>query len=396
MSYTTLDVRTLDSQPSHVAPWVAAIGRAGLLCSLAVSGCQGGDGTGLDASGNPMTASTAANTPSAFAATWKGVQDHVFTPICTQCHIGAGAPLGLRFEEAVSYELLITQRRASVEQPSLLTVEPGNPDGSYLIRKIEGWPSITGGRMPLGLSPLPQDAINTIRNWIAAGAPRTKGAIPASIAPPDLQPPLFYGPPVARSNGSTGAWVQWLPATDGQTPSGAMTYRVYACPVIFPLADATPVLETPPAITSAYLSGLALATTYRIGVRARDQAGNLSDYPGEALLATGLLADTTPPRCEGLIGTRLQDASFIHCWWQPAMDDFDPPDALVYRVTWTEIDSPGFPDDTSRMLVTAPGATHVMLSGLRRAARYRIAVSVGDTSGNWSPSHGYVDVATPP
>jgi hypothetical protein len=48
-------------------------------------------------------------------------------------------------------------------------VEPGDPDGSYLIHKLEGTAAV-GGRMPLGGTPLDQETIDTIRDWILDGA----------------------------------------------------------------------------------------------------------------------------------------------------------------------------------------------------------------------------------
>jgi hypothetical protein len=56
-------------------------------------------------------------------------------------------------------------------QVALDRVEPGNPDDSYLIRKLEGGPGITGVRMPQGGPFLDQATIDTIRQWIADGAP---------------------------------------------------------------------------------------------------------------------------------------------------------------------------------------------------------------------------------
>ena len=52
-----------------------------------------------------------------------------------------------------------------------MRVNPGNPDQSYIVQKIEGNAAV-GGRMPLGPGRyLPQDRIDLIRRWIAAGAP---------------------------------------------------------------------------------------------------------------------------------------------------------------------------------------------------------------------------------
>jgi hypothetical protein len=59
---------------------------------------------------------------------------------------------------------------ASTEVPSLNRIEPGNPDGSYLLRKVEGSAAV-GGRMPLDGPPYLSNAqIQAIRDWISAGA----------------------------------------------------------------------------------------------------------------------------------------------------------------------------------------------------------------------------------
>ncbi len=56
----------------------------------------------------------------------------------------------------------------------LVRVDPGKPDSSYLIMKLEGTQLNKGGtgvRMPFGAEPLPADTIALIRSWIKAGAP---------------------------------------------------------------------------------------------------------------------------------------------------------------------------------------------------------------------------------
>ena len=83
------------------------------------------------------------------------------------CHTGAGAPQGLRLDEANGYGLLVGV--ASMEVPSLLRVDPGDPNNSYLIQKLEGT-AASGGRMPLNGTPLPQSTIDIIRQWISDGA----------------------------------------------------------------------------------------------------------------------------------------------------------------------------------------------------------------------------------
>src|SRR5262245_10317919 len=138
---------------------------------LALVACTAGNGEGLDANGQPIPINPPGNSQ------FQEIQDTVFTPICTQCHIGANAPLGLRLDAANSYALLVNVD--SGEVGTLERVNPGNPDQSYIVQKIQGNAAV-GGRMPLGQAALPQDRIDLIRSWIAGGAQ------PASVAPNNL------------------------------------------------------------------------------------------------------------------------------------------------------------------------------------------------------------------
>jgi len=136
---------------------------APLLCS-ALTACAG-SGDGLDANGRPLDEGPGPGEPSVFSQ----IQDTIFTPICTQCHAGASAPLGLRLDAGNSYSQLVGV--ASVEEPALMRVRPGDAGNSYLVHKIEGRAS-SGGRMPLGGPPLSPAQIDLIRSWIAGGATR--------------------------------------------------------------------------------------------------------------------------------------------------------------------------------------------------------------------------------
>jgi hypothetical protein len=136
-------------------------GPLGLPALLLIAGCSG-SGVGLDANGRPQQSPDAPLT-----AEFSSIQSHVFTPICTECHAGASAPLGLRLDAASAYAALVNA--PSVESPGLKRVSPGDPAGSYMLHKIEGTASV-GGRMPLGETPLPQATIDIIRQWIQDGA----------------------------------------------------------------------------------------------------------------------------------------------------------------------------------------------------------------------------------
>ena len=53
---------------------------------------------------------------------------------------------------------------------NLKRVDPGYPEGSYLLKKLRGDSDILNSQMPLG-SVLSDEQIEMIREWIAGGAP---------------------------------------------------------------------------------------------------------------------------------------------------------------------------------------------------------------------------------
>src|SRR5262245_44067402 len=140
-----------------------------LALVVSLNGCAG-NGNGLDENGNPIGSGGGGNLPVAFDPTFTNIQTNVFNSICIQCHVGAAAPQGLRLDSQNSYDALVN--RLSSERQDLFLVQPGNPDNSYLIRKLEGGPAIAVAQMPLNLTPLSQETINAIRVWISQGAQR--------------------------------------------------------------------------------------------------------------------------------------------------------------------------------------------------------------------------------
>ena len=129
-----------------------------------LAACSAGDGSGLDNNGRPIGES---DNGGPLIATLDSIQDNVFTPICTFCHIGAAAPQGLRLDEGNSHSQLVGI--SSSEVPGILRVAPGDPDNSYLVQKLEGTAAV-GEQMPFGGPALPQSTIDVIRQWIIDGA----------------------------------------------------------------------------------------------------------------------------------------------------------------------------------------------------------------------------------
>ena len=91
---------------------------------------------------------------------------------CVSCHTANGrTPAGqLNLDVADPHAVLVNG--ASRLNPGQTLVVPGNPDASYLVRKLEGGPAINGVRMPLGGPYLTAGQISIVRRWIELGAPK--------------------------------------------------------------------------------------------------------------------------------------------------------------------------------------------------------------------------------
>ena len=156
------------------------------IFTLFVASCTGGDGSGLP----PKLP------PGAFGPNFSEIQANIFVLNCatTGCHLGAGAPQGLRLDDANSYGMLVGV--PSSESSSTLRVAPGDPGNSYLIQKLEGSASV-GAQMPLGAPALEQASIDVIRQWISDGAIDDREASSNPIKVTSLSP--VPGTPLAAA-----------------------------------------------------------------------------------------------------------------------------------------------------------------------------------------------------
>jgi len=124
--------------------------------------------------------STIAGPTPSLEPTFSSIQTEIFETTdaagrqsCVSCHNANGQRFtaGLSLEHSVAYDQLVNV--SSVEQPGLMRVAPGNPDGSYIVHKLEGQAGIVGRRMPYNGPPYLTDGqIQILRRWIAIGAPR--------------------------------------------------------------------------------------------------------------------------------------------------------------------------------------------------------------------------------
>lgn len=136
------------TRTSWFVPGVAAVGAAASLASLSV------------AAPRPSAADHAAAFPQDTVSFADDVAP-IFKQRCVQCH-GAEGEDGVRAEAGL---LLLTYEQVMAGSEFGTVVEAGDPVKSYLLEMI------VDGAMPEEGDPVPEEEIELIRAWIAAGAP---------------------------------------------------------------------------------------------------------------------------------------------------------------------------------------------------------------------------------
>ena len=98
--------------------------------------------------------------------TWENVRDTVLVPSCgfSTCHALPGAA-GFGVDGETLAEELIDQ--PAFQDPTVPLVDPGNPDGSYLLMKLEGAAGIDGDPMPPPDGGMDAARVQLVRDWIA-------------------------------------------------------------------------------------------------------------------------------------------------------------------------------------------------------------------------------------
>jgi hypothetical protein len=92
---------------------------------------------------------------------------------CTNCHSNTGRNPsgGMNLNHDTAYDQLVGVNART--KAGAIRVIPGDPENSYLVKKLEGASGISGNRMPNSGPPyLTEGQILIIKRWIALGAPR--------------------------------------------------------------------------------------------------------------------------------------------------------------------------------------------------------------------------------
>jgi hypothetical protein len=123
----------------------------------------------------PVDETSAAEAIGQLHPTLESIQAHILTPSCAGCHNPTDAGGGLDLSSAdASYAGLVeipAKNRIAAEN-HWLRVKPGDPELSFLFRKI-GAPGVgEGAPMPVGEYELSGECLDVISTWIRDGASR--------------------------------------------------------------------------------------------------------------------------------------------------------------------------------------------------------------------------------
>jgi hypothetical protein len=124
-----------------------------------------------DAGNIGVSADVIVTVENAMPVTLTQLQNQIFSPICSGCHSGPTSnnlPSGMNLSSRASSHAALVNV-PSLQVGSIDRVEPGDPDNSYLIHKLEGTNAV-GSRMPQGGPFLDQPTIDMVRQWISDGA----------------------------------------------------------------------------------------------------------------------------------------------------------------------------------------------------------------------------------
>lgn len=103
--------------------------------------------------------------PQIVSATFTNIQNDILNKSCafSGCHVSGSVNPNL---SGNSYSNIVNKQSST----GMNYIKPNDPTNSYLLKKLIGSSGINGSRMPLNSSPLSQDKIDIITEWINDGA----------------------------------------------------------------------------------------------------------------------------------------------------------------------------------------------------------------------------------
>jgi len=147
-----------------------ALAIAVLATGGALIGCAGGGGGG----GGGAPPKAACKPPLQATVFFSSNIQPIFNHSCalTSCHVPPVPAGGQDLSAGAAYAQSVNV--PSTQRPRLKRIKPGDPDNSYLVRKLRGGPGIAGSMMPQGCPAIPPpggsclgpDDIPAIVQWI--------------------------------------------------------------------------------------------------------------------------------------------------------------------------------------------------------------------------------------
>lgn len=103
--------------------------------------------------------------PKIESPTFTNIQEEIFNKSCafSGCHVSGSVNPNL---SGNSFTNIVSKQSST----GMDYIKPNEPNNSYLLQKILGSNGINGSRMPLNNSPLSQEKIDAITEWINDGA----------------------------------------------------------------------------------------------------------------------------------------------------------------------------------------------------------------------------------
>ena len=168
---------------------------------------------------------------------FRQLHEQIFASACAQdaCHSGPGIA-GLSFDDVdAAYEHLVggTPTNGSASSAGLSLVKAGDPDGSFLLKKLSTpGADLTamgmGAAMPVGALQVPgPNSIEALRQWISAGAPMDGAAFEADFT--DSMEDHYVD--------CTATDPEGMQACFGPAPDPAKVMRIFTPPMIVPAGE---------------------------------------------------------------------------------------------------------------------------------------------------------------
>lgn len=143
----------------------------GLALALTLTACSGNKDTETDATDATDVVETDDTGTTGGGESFGPIYQDLLKPSCALagCH-AAGSGNGMELTDDGAYAALVNQPARDAAGETY--VIPGDADGSYIIKKMEGAPDIVGFPMPspFGWADCCQEDIDRVRAWIDAGA----------------------------------------------------------------------------------------------------------------------------------------------------------------------------------------------------------------------------------